>query len=1013
MCPYAYACGQIGHFSSSCPERRNPSYRSQNQPQQRSQGQSYSGSPGYNQPRDNYRSFPSQNRGDQRLAVLGEGWYDDDFVAQFTQSPFEQASSGTDIEPQQASESQEHIEIRSNGTVVFSKQRPQNAVNLHNDATLQQSLMSPSTYAAIRSQSLSAQPEVKQPPLPGIFCFSPGSTNSQAISVTSSADQPPANVNTNLLLESILHATQDLNFNQTQAPALNDNPTQALSDDKQSGIDAFVTNSLTSGQYSAVPEIIPEDTQPNTDNTDLVYHSTPAVNNSQNTELLIDPDTNFNMVHDVPNLAPSSTTPKGDKAVVSNHRQVSRTAPVASSSPDSIRDPSFQDSVRDPSSQAHPKEPEAVHTSGISTTSIIQGELDVPLNDSLLYTTQDGEATPLSPVSAQQDTFHQLTEPSKEFQPQPPVLQQKLELVQAATRRVHEGPSQDRNTARLAAYAEHTKREIPDFRQEICKVEDKLEERCLEMDARIQALTAAEPYSNFREVNTSRKATFPETNKRETPEVTEEIRRMERRFTNKLENLYQRVRRIQDNRINSLALSNQVTRPELADSRERNRQSRPVCYKCGRVGHIQYNCYYYRPEDQHNNQGETQEHHTRQDQEETQQPKPQSSARLYALDAQYARRVQDYHHKTENPALETQTSRQPVRTCRLNFEGEENSSDHTIAVALPKRDKTTADDQQRKERVSLSYESTATLNFSDLTVEGKIAGQTVQLLVDTGACVSAIDEQLFTKIYGQSLPKMTDGSLSSVQTVNGEEVSVLGKISVPLQLHGREYFCKFHVMQNLTYDAILGRDFLQNNGAQIDLVDSTLSFKAAGRPRKPSSTTSVPVMGSFLPSSRPKKFTVKKTVTTHVDPAPFAKILVSKLVHRSEKNKEMAFHRSLLVLILLLYLLTASHAQKIDSPAIQKQPKFFVPGTPDDILGDTQRRTPVTHSKVIDLKDSDHSMESKETKEDKIKVLKTVEKTLKPTFLSPFAVDQNLQEDDKRDVFDAISTHPGDQVPYY
>ena len=279
--------------------------------------------------------------------------------------------------------------------------------------------MSPSTYAAIRSQSLSAQPEVKQPPLPGIFCFSPSSANSQAISVTSSADQTPANVNTNLLLESILHAIQDLNFNQTQAPALNDNPTQALSDDKQSGIDAFVTNSLTSGQYSAVPEIIPEDTQPNTDNTDLVYHSTPAVNNSQNTELLIDPDTNFNMVHDVPNLAPSSTTPKGDKAVVSNHRQVSRTAPVASSSPDSIRDPSFQDSVRDPSSQAHPKEPEAVHTSGISTTGIIQGELDVPLNDSLLYTTQDGEATPLAPVSAQQGTLPQTTAQTKEFQPKP------------------------------------------------------------------------------------------------------------------------------------------------------------------------------------------------------------------------------------------------------------------------------------------------------------------------------------------------------------------------------------------------------------------------------------------------------------------------------------------------------------------------------------------------------------------------------------------------------------------
>ena len=118
--------------------------------------------------------------------------------------------------------------------------------------------------------------------------------------------------------------------------------------------------------------------------------------------------------------------------------------------------------------------------------------------------------------------------------------------------------------------------------------------------------------------------------------------------------------------------------------------------------------------------------------------------------------------------------------------------------------------------------------------------------MDTGACVSAIDIQLFTKIYGHFPPNMSKSSLSSVQTVRGEEVPVLGKITIPLQLQGRECTCEFHVMQNLAYGAILGRDFLQKNEALIDLVNSTLSFKGTAYVRDRASTKSVPVMGTFL-----------------------------------------------------------------------------------------------------------------------------------------------------------------------
>lgn len=133
-----YTCGRTGHLHTSCPERRNSGPQSQ-PPQQQSYRPSYSPNSNYNQLRDNYRNYSQPNRRDQRLAVLAEGFSEDELVAQIQQNPVEPVLYCSDLERsflQENIEQRENVKILSNDAVVFSKQMLQYAGNLFEKLTL-------------------------------------------------------------------------------------------------------------------------------------------------------------------------------------------------------------------------------------------------------------------------------------------------------------------------------------------------------------------------------------------------------------------------------------------------------------------------------------------------------------------------------------------------------------------------------------------------------------------------------------------------------------------------------------------------------------------------------------------------------------------------------------------------------------------------------------------------------------------------------------------------------------
>ena len=116
----------------------------------------------------------------------------------------------------------------------------------------------------------------------------------------------------------------------------------------------------------------------------------------------------------------------------------------------------------------------------------------------------------------------------------------------------------------------------------------------------------------------------------------------------------------------------------------------------------------------------------------------------------------------------------------------------------------------------------------DLTVSAQLNGQSIKALVDTGAAISVIDKEVLQEVYKEQFPKLQTDNLGDVKTVSGEALPVLGMFTTALDIANRSYSCTFIVVQDLPYDALLGRDFLRENGAIINLKESTLRLDGKG-----------------------------------------------------------------------------------------------------------------------------------------------------------------------------------------
>ena len=98
-----------------------------------------------------------------------------------------------------------------------------------------------------------------------------------------------------------------------------------------------------------------------------------------------------------------------------------------------------------------------------------------------------------------------------------------------------------------------------------------------------------------------------------------------------------------------------------------------------------------------------------------------------------------------------------------------------------------------------------------------INNERVAVLIDTGASSSVMSFKFSMTETIESLKLIFRARTRKITVANGAEIKTHGQLlKVPVTIDGVETLANPHVMDDLTYDLILGRDWCEANGVVID-----------------------------------------------------------------------------------------------------------------------------------------------------------------------------------------------------
>ncbi len=162
-----------------------------------------------------------------------------------------------------------------------------------------------------------------------------------------------------------------------------------------------------------------------------------------------------------------------------------------------------------------------------------------------------------------------------------------------------------------------------------------------------------------------------------------------------------------------------------------------------------------------------------------------------------------------------------------------------------------------------------------MTIFTKIYDKKAVLLVDTGANCQLIHERLLRKL--SDVP-VRPSSIKEIRTVDGSKATVLGEVTLPLNIMGYIIPTTMTVIKCYHYDGIIGSSFLQKHGALIDTNNQCLHLTVG--------TNNIIVPLGRNPT-KIEKYSIHLAETAEVK--PFTELIINGKVENCPVGKDVIF----------------------------------------------------------------------------------------------------------------------------